>query len=201
VTVLAGDLGDFPTGVTTDGAYIWTVNAGPPATVSRVNPANGTAQTFTISTTHEARGITFDGNNLWVSLLDSTLRKLDGNGNVLQTVPTGNGPLHPVFDGKNLWVPNTVSHSVTVIAAATGSVLATLTGNGLSSPAVAAFDGERVLVTNDDPGQGVSLWKSADLSPLGFSLTEGNEMLYGACSDGINFWVVITGSQGAIARF
>ena len=37
-------------------------------------------------------------------------------------------------------------HSVSVVRASNGAVLATLTGNGLSNPMVAAFDGQRVLV-------------------------------------------------------
>ena len=37
--------------------------------------------------------------------------KLDENGNVLQTVTVGAGPMHPVFDGTNIWVPNSISQS------------------------------------------------------------------------------------------
>ena len=44
-------------------------------------------------------------------------------------------------------------------------VLATLTGNELNGPWTAAFDGERILVTNS-VGSTVSLWKAADLTPL-----------------------------------
>ncbi len=47
----------------------------------------------------------------------------------------------------------------------TGTLVATLTGNGLNARQ-AAFDGERILVTNYE-GDSVSLWKSSDLSPVG----------------------------------
>ena len=49
---------------------------------------------------------------------------------------------------------------------ATAFVLATLTGNGLNGPYTTAFDGERILVTNIN-GDSISLWKAADLTPLG----------------------------------
>lgn len=44
--------------------------------------------------------------------------------------------------------------------------LCTLTDNGLGSPANVAFDGEHILVVNT-PNR-VSLFKAADLTPLGF---------------------------------
>lgn len=84
------------------------------------------------------------------------LLKLDANGAILQTVTVGSGPQVPVFDGANIWVPNDFSESVSVVRASTGAVIATLTGNGLSGSAAAAFDGERVLITNYS-GNSVSL--------------------------------------------
>jgi hypothetical protein len=88
------------------------------------------------------------------------------------------------------------SDTVSVVRVATGAVLATLTGNAIGGPAAAAFDGERVLVTQV-PGKTVSLWKAADLSPLG-SVSLGVTPL-GACSDGLNFWVSVL--PGQLARF
>ena len=69
-------------------------------------------------------------------------------GAVLQTVTVGSGPNFPAFDGANIWVPNLASASVSVVRASSGAVLQTLTGNGLNFPQAAAFDGQRVLVTN-----------------------------------------------------
>jgi len=128
---------------------------------------------------------------------NDALVKLDANGSVLQTVPAGVGPDNPLFDGANIWVPNQTVDTVTVIHPATASVLATLTGNGLSRPFAAAFDGERIVVTNLDGS--VSLWRSADLAPLG-SVPMGPGPV-GVCSDGINFWVTLYDSPGGLARF
>ena len=112
-------------------------------------------------------GILYDAANVWVTDQNAgTLLKLNSAGAILQTVTVGATPLFPVFDGANIWVPNRGSDSVSVVRVATGAVLATLTGNGIGGPAAAAFDGERVLVTQV-PGKAVSLWKAADLTPLG----------------------------------
>ena len=84
-----------------------------------------------------------------------------------------------------------------VVRASTGAVLQTLTGNGLNIPLEASFDGQRVLVTNNN-GDSVSLWKATDLTPLG-TFGRGNLTgvlgLYGACSDGLNFWVTLEGAD------
>jgi DNA-binding beta-propeller fold protein YncE len=114
-------------------------------------------------------------------------------------VTVGTQPNFPVFDGTNIWVPNKLSNSVTVVRASNGTVLQTLTGNGLNLPINAAFDGEKLLVTNVN-GNVVSLWKAADLTPLGFFQTGINTNPFGACSDGINFWVTLAG-VGKLARF
>jgi hypothetical protein len=90
---------------------------------------------------------------------------------------------------------------VTVIRATgalTGTVLATLTGNGVVGPAQAAFDGERILVTNPNAGI-VSLWKASDLGVIGNFSTGATGGPVGACSDGVNFWITING--GKLARF
>jgi hypothetical protein len=69
----------------------------------------------------------------------------------------------------------------------------------LNAPSVAAFDGQRVLVTNFI-GDSVSLWKAADLTPLGSFPTGTNTKPLGACSDGIDFWIVLS-NVNQIARF
>jgi hypothetical protein len=142
----------------------------------------------------------FDGLHVWVTDYDlGKLLKLDANGAILQTVTLVSTPQVPVFDGANIWVPNNFGSAVSVVRASSGVVLATLTGNGLNNPATAAFDGERVLITNYS-GNSVSLFKAADLSPIGFFATGASSTPYGACSDGINFWIALRGS-GRLARF
>jgi hypothetical protein len=152
-------------------------------------------------------GMIYDGSNIWVTDRgDDTLKKLNSNGSVVRTIAVGDTPYYPIFDGMNIWVPNRVSNSVTVVrvkdtqgnALTDPFVLATLTGNDLGSPTAAAFDGERILVTNG-VGDSVSLWKAADLIPLGSAT--GAPGAYGACSDGLNFWITLYGNPGKLARF
>src|SRR5262249_57923191 len=131
----------------------------------------------------------------WVTINgDSMLRELDhnGNGTSVQSVAVGAGPELPVFDGSSLWVPNGTANSITVVRARDGLVLATLTGNGLNGPDQAAFDGQRVLVTNNTTGaDSVSMWNATDLTPIGTVSTGAGTGPFGACSDGINFWITL----------
>ena len=83
---------------------------------------------------------------------------------------------------------------MTVVRAKDGLVLATLMGNGLTDPIQAAFDGQRVLVTNMF-GNSVSMWNAADLTPIGSFPTGAATQPFGACSDGINFWVTLSGAN------
>jgi len=198
---VAGGLGNAPGQMAFDGAKIWTANWGPPGSVSIVTPSSSipwTSTTVTIGT--GSFGIVFDGVNMWATDLGSgTINRLDGGGGLLQTVTTGLNPQFPAFDGTNIWVPNRGEGSVSVVRASTGAVLTKLFGNGLASPAAAAFDGRRILVTDPDTDT-VSLWKAADLTPIGFVATGTSTGPYGVCSDGINFWVTLEASN-RIARF
>jgi hypothetical protein len=197
VTTLTSALGVFPVGISFDGARIWTANVGGSVSIVTLNPLS--VSTVTAGFT-SLQGILYDGANMWVTDLGTSpgnLFKLNSNGAIIQTVTVGVNPALPVFDGTNIWVPNFGSNTVTVVRASTGAVLATLTGNGMVNPFTAAFDGERVLVTNSN---GVSLWKAADLSPLGSVSTGASSPAQGACSDGLNFWITLEG-PGKLARF
>jgi hypothetical protein len=199
VTTLSSVLGAFPAGIATDGTFVWTANAG--GSVSKVDPDTGVPTNITTGFTAPV-GILFDGANLWVTDPgDSKLKKLDSSGNVIQSVFVDATPLYPVFDGSNIWVPNQGGNSVTVVKARDGMVLATLTGNGLNGPSQAAFDGQRVLVTDHTSGaNSLSLWKAADLTPIGSVSTGAGTSPWGACSDGINFWITLQGIN-QLARF
>jgi len=198
VTAVASNLGDSSFGVAFDGGRIWTANQG---SVSIVTPGAALPWAVTTVTTDfgTLNGAVFDGANIWVTdQNDRTLKKLDANGAILQTVTVGSFPQLPVFDGTNIWVPSKSTASLWVVRAASGAVLAVLTGNGLDSPSQTSFDGERILATNQVGGS-VSLWKAADLSILGsFSMGVGSQPI-GACSDGINFWITFRLNQ--LARF
>jgi hypothetical protein len=154
--------------------------------------------------------VLFDGSHIWVTdVAAGTLLKLDQNGSVLQTVMIGAkaGPGFPAFDGTNIWVPNGAAYTTGVIRASTGALLMNLPGNGQDAPTHAAFDGERVMVSSigGSLGGAVSLWKAADLTPLGTFKFPAGENPYGVCSDGLNFWVsisiVIETQIGKLARF
>jgi hypothetical protein len=195
VTIVADTLGASPNGIAFDGSRIWTANgigSLGPGSVSIVTPGPQTPwTTVTVEAGFDLpSGILFDGSSVWVTDFNAgTLLRLDSNGTIVQTVPVGMHPEIPVFDGANIWVPNSFDSSVSVVRAATGEVIATLTGNGLNVPEWAAFDGERVMVVS--VGDSVSLWRSADLTPLGSVNTGNLTSPIAACSDGINFWITL----------
>jgi hypothetical protein len=199
VTAVATNLGNNSAGIAFDGARIWTTNPDG-SSVSIVTPGASLPWAVTNVTAGftSPLGILYDGANIWVTDESAgTLLKLDGSGAVLRTVTVGTNPDFPIFDGANIWVPNHGSDSVSVVQASSGAVLATLTGNGLNFPISAAFDGQRVLITNGS-GHSVSLWRTADLTPLGSFATGSNP--FGACSDGINFWITLPGAS-KLVRF
>lgn len=199
VTTLGMVPGDFPLGITFDGTRIWTANNSGSVSIVTLNPP--TATNVSAGFTHPV-GILYDGASIWVTDDGTTpnkLFKLDSNGNIILAVTVGTDPWFPVFDGTNIWVPNNGSSSVSVVRASSGVVLATLTGNFLTTPNTAAFDGERILVTNLN-GNSLSVWKAADLSPIVGVFTDSSIGPYGACSDGLNFWITLQ-STGNLARF
>jgi hypothetical protein len=206
------NLGSNPQGITYDGLNLWTANGGTgPGTgsLSRVNIDNNNVTTFTTGFSQPV-GILFDGANLWVTDQgDTSLKRVDTTtGAVLQTIPLSGEIGFPTFDGTNLWIPCRGPDQVFVVRGVgglTGTVLAQLTDNGLNGAGLAAFDGERICVTNT-AAKSVSLWKASDLSPLGaFNLTEAITLNpRGVCSDGTTFFVGMReqlGGSGVIYRF
>ena len=198
VTTVASNLVNNPLGIAFDGSRIWTANSS--GSVSIVTPSASIPWTVTTATVGSGlTGALFDGANVWVTdPFAGTLVKLDSAGGVLQTVTLQTSAQYPAFDGVNIWVPSFLTGGVSVVRASTGAVLATLTGNGVLDAEFAAFDGERVLIT-DFGGESVSLFKAADLTPLGSVSTPGSGP-FGACSDGVHFWVSFN-SKGTLARF
>ena len=196
VALVASNLGDKPQGIAFDGSLLWTANFN--GTVSRVNPGSGSVVTTPGFTS--LMGVLFDGSNVWITDNSAgTLLKLNATGGVLQTVTLGGKPAYPVYDGTNIWVPNQgAPNSVDVVRASSGAVLATLTGNGMNKPVQGAFDGQRVLVTNNFGG--VSLWKAADMTQIGSFPTGTLPFPFGACSDGQNFWIANFNSH-TLVRF
>ena len=198
VTVLSTLLGSNPGAIATDGFVIWTANLFG-GSVSRFDPESGSLNNITTGFSRPS-GILTDGGYVWVTDAgDNTLKKIDPrNGDIFQSIPVGAAPQLPVFDGFNIWVPNRDGNSVTVVRVKDGLVLATLAGNGLNRPAQAAFDGERILVTSDTGT--LSIWQAATLTRIGAFPTGQNTTPFGACSDGINFWITLQGPN-RLARF
>ena len=197
VTTVATNVGIYPLSLDFDGERIWTANQG---SISIVTP--GPAAPWTVTTVSvgfmRPYGPVYDGSSVWISdNLRGALLRVDTAGSILQTVTIGATSRYPVFDGTNIWVPS--SDSVVVVRASSGVVLQTLTGNGLSSPLSAAFDGRRVLVTNP-LANSVSLWKAADMTPLGSFPTGTSSEPYIACSDGANFFITMPEAE-KLARF
>lgn len=201
VTVFENDIGANPVQITFDGADLWTANLS--GSISRVNASSAIDSTFTAGfvTPYD---ILWDGSNLWVvDIGDNHLKRVDvSNGLVLESISVGNQPRNLLFDGTNIWVSNALSDSITIVRAIgnlRGTVLATLTGNGLSFPLAMAFDGERVLVC-DNGNSSVSLFKASDFSPISnLSLGSGVGAPTSVCSDGVNFWIGV--QNNLVARF
>jgi YVTN family beta-propeller protein len=200
LSAFVGYLGNSPVGLAFDGTSMWTANFGPPGSVSIVTP---TSTPFTISVQEVTTGFNapygalYDGSHIWITDNGAnTLLKLDSAGNIIQTVSVGSQPQFPVFDGINIWVPNEGDNSITVVQASSGNVVATI--GGLNNPFSLTFDGERILATNVGTTS-VSVFKAADLSLVATVSTGAAGTPYGACSDGINFWV--TTAPGNLLRF
>ena len=201
VTTVTSSLGSHPTGIAFDGNRIWTANDG--GSVSIVTPGTWAVTSPTAGFSHPI-GALFDGANVWVTDQgDNKLKKLNSDGSVAQAVTVGTTPLLPIFDGRNIWVPDNGAASLTVVRASDGVVLKTFSpgtgdSNGMNGPQVAAFDGQRILVTNFFGG--LALFQATSLSPIGAIATPGMGSPYGACSDGVSFWVG-DGDANHIGRF
>jgi hypothetical protein len=205
VTTISNTLGVNTFGVTFDGSNIWTASGG--GSVSRITPGTSpgswTVSTFTAGF-HTPAGAIFDGNNVWITdVSQNALVKLNSDGSIAQSVTVGSNPQFPAYDGRNIWVPNYIGSSMTVVRASDGVVLQTFSAangnqNGLAGPIQASFDGQRILVTNSLGG--ASLFKAADLSAVGSLPTLGMTTPIGVTSDGLNFWISDPASN-TIGRF
>jgi hypothetical protein len=204
VTLVSSSLGANPRGIAYDGSRIWTANGG--GSVSIISfPLIGGPTVTTVSTGfNDLIGILYDGANIWVTDAgDDALKKLNADGSIAQSISVSSLPRHPIFDGTNIWVPSaSPPGAVTVVRAVgllAGTVLATLADNQGSGPFTAAFDGQRILVTRFNTSR-VSLWKAADLTPIGSLYLGSSTGPFGACSDGINFWIALSDTD-QLVRF
>jgi YVTN family beta-propeller protein len=185
VTIVTTNLGSQPRALAFDGKNIWSANQG--GSVSLIDPANNFSVT-TIPLGIQPTGILFDGNNMWVTDGgNGNLLKMDKFGFVIQTVVLGGDIAFPTFDGTNIWAPDPSAGKVYIVRASNGVLLATRQLNGAHNFLAAAFDGERVAVT-DTTGY-VHLWRATDFTYLGNVKTGELRTPRGICSDGTRFWV------------
>lgn len=206
VTTVTNSLGGSSAGIVFDGQRIFIANSGI-GTGTTGSVSILTLNPLTINTVssgfNRPSGEIYDGTSVWVADDgDNTLKKLDSTGNVISTVAVGFTPGVPGFDGTNIWVPNLNFGNISIVRAKgvlAGTVIATLSGNGMNGPNQAAFDGERIIVTNHG-GDSVSLWKASDFSVIGVFPLGAGSAPSGVCSDGLNFWIVL-GGPGKLARF
>jgi YVTN family beta-propeller protein len=199
-----GPLGYQPNNLAFDGDRIWTANYNN-GSISILPTSGGvpSAPGTVIGGFSLPADVVYDGGNIWVSEGGADrIRKLDAGGAVLQTVAVGDNPAYMTFDGANLWVPNNNASSVSVVQVATGAIVATIAADGanrLSNPIQAAFDGERILVTNHG-NDSVTVFRAADLSLIANVQLPTGSQPWGACSDGISFWVTLRGTN-KLVRF
>ncbi len=184
-----------------DGLYVWIASFG--GSVSTIFPSGGGLASGGTLTEYpngftQPVGLVYDGTQMWVTDYGAdTLLPVAQNGTIGTPVAVGAGPEQPAFDGENIWVPNSLDNSITVVQASTGKVVATIVSDGtnkLSGPEQASFDGERILVTNHGPKPGITIFKAADLSVI----TSAAFVVapYGVCSDGKHFWLEIISEHG-----
>jgi DNA-binding beta-propeller fold protein YncE len=145
-----------------------------------------------------ARGVAFDGGNLWVSnWLDGTVTKLRASdGVVLGTFPLA-GPRGIAFDGTHIWVTSATSASadtVVKLRASDGAVVGTFTvGN---NPENVAFDGTSIWVTNRSSNTVMKLRPSDGAILDTFAVGSGPR---GLAFDGANIWVA-NAADGAVQK-
>ena len=119
----------------------------------------------------------------------------------------GAGPQGVASDGTDNWVANQFpSHMVSRVRAGDGRVLETWTGATRATSLVVAMG--RVAIVGDtnpgnlyviDPAQPAGAVTTAADS-LGVFSTGGGSAPFAACSDGVNFWIALSGT-GQLARF
>ena len=199
VTVVSHSVGNQPIAIAFDGSRIWTANLG--GSISIITPTQNLPwQVETISNGFGVPyGILFDGIDIWVADNDGWFLRLVRDGTITQRVRLGPTPRSPIFDGVKIWTPDISQSLLYVVDRTNGRIITKLKGNGLDQPTGATFDGERILVTNQN-GNSVSLWNASSLAPLGSYSTGTGSAPFHACSDGIGFWVSLSGVN-KIGRF
>ena len=181
-------VGTGPRSILFDGKSIWVGNTGATKSLTQLDPSDGHSSSTSLSISPSA--MAFDGVNLWIA---------NGTGNtvevrspadpatIIATVTVGNGPAALACDGPNIWVANSSSGSVTKVAVATRTVLATVSVGTLGSqPSGLAFDGSNIWVACAGAGNMTKI-SSASATILG-TVTAGFPHPWAVVFDGTNIW-------------
>lgn len=141
-------VGQFPNSVAFDGSSIWVTNNNS-GNVTKLKASDGSNQgTFPVTAGGAgARGIAFDGVNMWIAASSNVLTKLrasDGSNQGMFTMPSNTSEV--AFDGTNIWVSHNLAGAVTKVRTSDGAILATYAAG--NSPVDICFDGANIWVGN-----------------------------------------------------
>jgi hypothetical protein len=91
---------------------IWV--GGSDGTIDRINPVDGeVVLSFDVTGAGVSGGLAFDGVDLWMPRLTSTVSRISTNGEILEDRPVGTSPAGLTVIGDMLWVANFGSDNVT----------------------------------------------------------------------------------------
>jgi len=167
------DVGSITVGATFDGTYVWLADWGYAAnTVTKVRPDDGSVQGVYSIGNYGPYAVIFDGENIWVSTLESTVVKMrPSDGAVLGTYPTNSGEtpgFHLTYDGENIWVTNADLNTVSKLRASDGALLGTFPVGDY--PVGIAFDGANIWIANLGDNT-LSKLRASDGAVLGRAVT------------------------------
>src|SRR5580765_4406839 len=117
------------------------------------------------------------------------------NETVLGVTTVGSSALHPSADGADIWVPNTVSGSVSRVRASDGRLLETWSGAGGAAAAVSAAG--VILVTGlGSPGKLYRIVPSESAGPVTTVAANLGDSSFGLAFDGARIW---TANQNSVS--
>jgi YVTN family beta-propeller protein len=142
-------VGNGPAGIVYAAGSVWVANTGDD-TITKIDAASGVPAKKPLSIA--ATELAFGAGTLWASqrTANRVVRIDPTSGNVVQSIPVGNGPAGLAFGSGAAWVANSLDGTVSKIDPRTNSVAwAIPTGNG---PTAVAVGLGRVWVSNEFGG-------------------------------------------------
>jgi transglutaminase-like putative cysteine protease/sugar lactone lactonase YvrE len=190
--------GNYPTGMTFDGKYIWMADRGSDELYC-IDPANGKVVRKLESPAYWPLGMAWDGKYLWNADLkggkdvsedyDGIIYKLDPeNGDILQTlVAPSKSPVGLAWDGNYLWSVDDKSDELIQFNPEDGTTIRSFKAPSQNCSGL-AFDGKYLWVSDNrrneiymvDPSNGKVIILANSPGPF----------TSGLCYDGTNLWAV-----------